>query len=113
MHPFDLTRFIENPLLPKEIADHLSPFINIYLHRQDNNQDIEPSNNILVFNESKNRLPDEVQPEQLYKTTAHSLKQNKDFMQAINELDYAIKTWCKSNNLEDLNFRKVNSRMIY
>ncbi len=85
IHPFDLTRFLENPLLPKEIADQLSPFINIFLHKQSNDKQIELNSEILVFNESKNPIQGDIQQNQLYKPVADSLKQNKEFILSINK----------------------------
>lgn len=109
IHPFNLSKFIENPLLPKGIANHLAPFINPVLH-QCTEEKYKAQDRILVFNEGLDSLPREIQPNKLYITTAFSLLKHRDFIRAISELRAAIENWCKSNNLDELNFREINSR---
>lgn len=111
-HPFDLSMFIENPLLPKTIANHLAPFINPVLHpcRDDK---FNAQDRILVLAESKNKLPHEIQVGQLFETTAFALLNHGDFIKAIHELKIAIEKWCKLNSLSELNFRVANSNKIF
>ncbi len=111
-HPFNLSTFIENPLLPKKIANHLAPFINPVLHpcRDDK---FDAQDRILILENSIGSLPREIHVSQLFETTAFALLNHGDFIKAIYKLKAAIEKWCKVNSLSELNFRVANSNKIF
>lgn len=106
--PFELSKFIENPLMPKKIVPHLANFISLRtLAFQDK---LETQDNVIVFNVIQERPNIEIKQEMLYKGTATALSSHAAFLDSINGLYDAIEEWCRLNGLDDLNFRMHNSR---
>lgn len=110
LHPFDLTKFIENPLMPSQIVPYLSVFISLSILQ--NNDQVNTQEKIIVITHNLESSLSEITGDKLYKGHAKALKCHDDFLCAIDDLILALKKWCVSNDLEGLNFRHLNSRMI-
>lgn len=105
-HPFELSKYIENPLMPKKVVLHLSDFIN--MHTPEFNEKFEDQEKVIVFNE----FDFDVKKETYYRGTASALLNHNAFLSSINGLYDAIEEWCRLNGLDDLNFRMHNSRNL-
>ena len=110
IQPFDLTRFIENPLMPSEIVPRLSPFINQFIHPFI--YKLESQDKIFVFSDLSSKGFITIEPEMLFKGNGAAFTNHEAFSNAIQELICALEKWLNANGLKDLNFREHHSRSL-
>lgn len=108
--PLDLSRFIENPLLPSVIVPFLAPFISMAIPKFKDKLDTQDI--VIVFDEFMKITSGEIKKEMLFNGIAGALASHGEFLDAINNLIKAIEKWCDANGLKDLNFREHNSRSL-
>lgn len=111
--PFNLKRFIENPLMPKSIVDKMICFTN---HSTYEFKDVDYLNetHLCVFEALRENVSySMINKLNLRKPTAKALVNHGEFIESIDNLIKSIRIWSKSNGIKELNLRTENSGRIF
>ncbi|WP_075604097.1 hypothetical protein [Saccharicrinis aurantiacus] len=113
LSPFQLAKFIENPLMPKSIVDQMNCFTNHTTFDFKETDYLRESNLCLFEARQENVTYSAYRKIELRKPTAKALVSHGEFVNSIDGLINSIIKWCKSNGIDELNFRTENRGRIF